>query len=177
MAFATSAHLILQYDTRRIQELCSDTGTPVSAGSLSSNGVIEWVLERATEMILMSARQGDEYSEDELQTLSDDTDSGYSIRGLTCDIAFGLLVMRRGTGVADLDRLSPAYGQAMRTLKALEEGSLIFPRISGDEHSDAGVPRTADLTQQTTTPTDSWAAQATARLLPSTGRINFYPPA
>jgi hypothetical protein len=168
MAFATSTHLVLQFDTRRIQELCSDTGTPVSAGSLSSNSVITWVLNRATEMILMAARQGDEYSEAELQTLADDDDAGWSIRGLTCDLAFGLLVMRRGTGAADLDRLSPSYGAALRTLQQISDGARIFPRISGDEHEDAGKPRTANLTEQTTSPTvaESWSATAASRLLP-----------
>lgn len=174
-SFATPAQLILAYDSRRCRELASDTGNPVAVGSVDTDPVLLAVLARATEMVLMSVRQGKEYSEAELQTLADSATAGAGLRGIVTDLAFGLLVMRRGTGAADLDRLSPAFGAAHRTLQLLEDGELVFPRIDGEEHEDAGLPRTADLTQQTTTPTDSWSAAATTSLLPSSRNTSNFP--
>jgi hypothetical protein len=176
-SFLTADEFIKRYDVRRTCELLSDTGTPVSAGSLSSNTNLEALLGEATEMVLSAAAVAEEYSETELQTLADSTTSGFLLRRLVADLTFGLLVSRRATSAADMDRLAPQWKFAQYHLQQIADGVRIFPRISGGEHEDAGNPRTADLTQQTTTPTDSWAAQATSRLLPSSGRINFYPPA
>ncbi len=175
-SFADPSDLVTFYDGRRVRELASDSGTPVATGDIATDEVLLAVLARATEAILMSVRVGERYTEDELQELADSADSWSGITGLTCDLAFGYLVMRRGTGAADLDRLSPAFGAAQRTLQLLEEGALIFARIDGDQHPDAGNPRTADLSQQTTTPTNSWAAAATQRLIPSSplnGNLNY----
>jgi hypothetical protein len=163
----------LAYDVRRLKELCSDSGTPVATGDLSADPVLSHALNRATEMVLSAARVGEEYTEEDLQELADSSTAGYDLRGLVCDLAYGLLVMRRGTGAADMDRLSPAFGAAQRTLQAISDGSRIFSRIDGGQHADAGTPRTADLTTQTTTPSTSFAAAASRRLIPSVTNPQF----
>lgn len=166
-SFATPAQLILQYDSRRVRELASDSGTPVAVADIATNEVLLHVLGRATEMVLAAARVGEEYTEEDLQELADSATSGYELRGIVCDLAFGLLVMRRGTGAADLDRLSPAFGAAQRTLQLISDGARIFSRIDDGLHAEAGNPRTVNLNEQTTTPVDSWAAAANRRLIPT----------
>lgn len=168
MAFATSEHLVLQYTPARIGQLASSTTTPVAEGDFDSDPIITWALERATEEILMSVRRGDRYEEEELQALADSPTTGHSIRGICVDIAYAWLQMRKGVRTSDLQQLCPGYMLAQQTLKLLADGEEVFPRIAGEEHEDAGTPRTADLTQQTTSPTllESWSAQANLRLNP-----------
>lgn len=169
MAFATYAHLVLQYAPSRIGELASSTRTPVPETDFDTDPVIAWVLERATEEILMSCRQGKRYSEEDLQTLADSATAGWSIRGLTCDLAYASLQMRKGVRMSDMDQLCPGYKNATITLQLLASGNEVFPRIDGDNHPDAGTPRTADLRRQTTTPLPqcSWSQTASAALLPN----------
>ena len=174
MALAAPSDLQLNYDLRRLQELSADGGTPTPAGSIASNAVILNVLAKASEVLLAHARLGRRYTEPELQALADDATNGQFIRGLVCDLAFAYLVMRRGTGAADVDRLSPAYSSALRTLQLLAQGEMVFAHTSTEAQIAAGTPRTADLTAQTTSPSlsDSWSQQASQRLLPNSPLTN-----
>lgn len=176
MAFATYEHLVLQYTPVRIGELASSTRTPVAEADFATDPVIDWALERATEEILMSVRRGQKYDEADLQTLADSPTAGWSIRGLTVDIAYALLQMRKGVRTSDINQLCPGYMLAMQTLKLLSEGEEVFPRLEGDEHPDAGTPRTADLRNQVGSPSIncSWSAQANSRLLPNSPTTNPY---
>lgn len=173
MAFASSSDLLLQYSAKRIGELTGD-GTFVPEGDLSSHPVIVWALERATEEILMSVRRGDKYEEEDLQALADSGSAGWSIRGLTVDLAYSFLQMRKGVRMSDMDQLCPGYRMALQTLKLLADGEEVFPRIEGEEHPDAGTPRTANLQQQITSPplNCSWSAQANIRLIPNSPTSN-----
>lgn len=167
-SFADPSDLTTYYDARVIRERLSDSGTPVAQIDLSTNPVVLALLARATETILSYARKGNRYSEAELQELADSPTAGYAVTGLTCDLAFGYLCARRGVAAADMDRLAPQYRMALATLQQLANGEEVFARIDGDAHPDAGTPRTADLTRQTTSLTllDSWSAQANLRNLP-----------
>jgi hypothetical protein len=172
MAFADSDDLILFYDSRRCRELASDTGTPIALGDLETDPVITAVLAKATEQVLSHARYGKRYSEEDLQELADDAERGWMLRSLTCDLAFASLIMRRGTGAADVDRLSPNYKMALATLQQLAAGAMIFPRLTGpdeEQTADAGTASIADLTVQVTTPSAqcSWSAMANRALLPN----------
>jgi hypothetical protein len=167
MAFASASDLVLQYSAKRVGELAGD-GTLIAEGDLDGNAVIEWALERATEEILMSVRRGDKYEEEDLQDLADSATSGWALRGLTVDLAFGLLQLRKGVRASDMSQLCPGFVMAQQTLKLLSDGEEIFPRITGEEHPDAGTPRTANLLTQTTSPEPgcSWSQTANIRLLP-----------
>jgi hypothetical protein len=169
--FAQTSDLVLQYDQRRIGELASDTGTPIAPSAFSTNPVLLYTLARATEIVLMNARLGKRYTEAELLALAQDTLSqgiGAELRGLTCDLAFGLLVMRRGTGANDLQRLSPAFAQAQQTLRLLAQGEFVFAHTATEAQIAAGTPETANLTQLPNSPPlyDSWSQQANLGLLP-----------
>lgn len=163
-SFALPADLILYYDSRRVSQLVTDTGTP--ATDLDNNAVVLAMLARATEEILSHALKGKKYTEDELQELADSPTSGYFLVGLCCDLAYGYLVQRRGTGAADMDRQAPSFKTAQLKLLQLADGSEIFPRISSDEHGDAGTPSTVDLSAQITS-TCKYTDRAFVRLLPS----------
>jgi phage gp36-like protein len=175
-SFADPADLIVHYDSRRVCQLASDNNAPIAVGDIDTDPVVLAMLARATETILSHVRKGDKYSEEELQALADSATSGAMLTGLTCDLAFAYLVMRRGTGASDLDRLSPHYRMALQTLEDIAAGSEVFARIDGDEHEDAGTPRTADLRRQTTTPQPgcSWSQTATSRLLPGSPNNDPY---
>ena len=174
MALAAPSDLQLFYDVRRLQELSSDTGTPTAAGSLSSNAVILNALATASETLLAHARLGRRYTEDELQTLANDGTNGQFLRSIVCHIAFAALVMRRGTGAADVDRLSPAYSSALRTLQLLAQGEMVFAHTSTEAQIAAGTPRCSDLTTQTTSPnlSQSWSQQANLHNLPNSPLTN-----
>ena len=178
--FATPSDLTLQYDVRRVCELASDTGVPITQDSVTVdpnnpnkvlNPVVLYVLMRATETILMNARLGKRYTEKELVDLVQDKDhlnQGSELRGLCADLAFGYLVMRRGTGENDRGRLSPAFLAAQNTLALLARGEMVFSHTSTESQINAGTPETANLTTQPSSPTlyNSWSQQANLGLLP-----------
>lgn len=163
-SFAAPSDLTTYYDLRRCQQLASDSGTPVA--DLTNNAVVLAMLARATEEILSHALKGKKYTEAELQELADSETSGFYLVALCCDLAYGYLVQRRGTGAADMERQAPAFKNAQLKLLQLADGSEIFPRISGDEHGDAGSPSIADLDNRTTSPF-LYSGRAFRRLLPS----------
>lgn len=164
MAFATPADMQLFADSRRLQQLVSDSGTP--ATDLDNNPVLLALLARASEEVLASALKGKRYTTAELQALADSGEDGYYLVGLVCDLAFGYLVQRRGTGAADMDRQAPAFRKALTALEQLSSGELIFPLTEDPSQEDAGTPRTADLTNQITTPC-SYVSRAYLTLLPT----------
>jgi hypothetical protein len=178
MAFLTSAQFIKNFDTRRVQQLLSDTGTPVAAGDLATNTNLLELLAEATELVLSSVQVRNQYTEAELQALADSATKGFLLRRLVSDLAFGLLVSRRGSSAADLDRLAPNWKTAQVQLARLAAGELIFPRladadIGGSDHLLAGTPRCTDLQTQTTTPISSWVREA-ARIHPRDQNTSSY---
>lgn len=163
-SFATPADMVTYYDERRLKGLLSDSGTPVT--DLENNAILLALLARATEEILAHALRGKKYSEDELQALADSETSGFYLVSICCDLAYGYLVSRRGISTTDVDRQAPAFKGALARLNDLAEGIEVFPRIEGEQHPDAGTPRTSDLTNRTTTPC-SYVNRAFRTLLPS----------
>lgn len=164
MAFATPADMVLFVDQRRLQQLVSDSGTP--AADLDNNEILLALLARASEEVQAAALVGKRYTTEELQELADSGSNGYFLVGLVCDLAYGYLVQRRGTGAADMDRQAPAFKKALTTLERLKTGEYIFPLTNALSQEDAGTPDIADLTNRTTTPC-SYTSRAFLRMLPS----------
>lgn len=175
-SFADPSDLIVFFDKRRICQLAGDENASIAVGSIATDTVLLAMLGRATEMILAHARKGNRYSEEELQELADSATAGWDVTGMTCDLAYGLLSMRRGVRASDMEQLAPTYFYALKRLEQLANGEEIFARIDGDAHADAGTPRTADLRTQVTSPTlcNSWSQQANIRLLPHSPTTNPY---
>ncbi len=165
MSFATPADMVLFVDQRRLQQLVSDSGTP--AVDLDNNNILLALLARASEEVQAAALVGKRYTTEELQELADSGSNGYFLVGLVCDLAYGYLVQRRGTGAADMDRQAPAFNKALTTLERLKTGEYIFPLTNALSQEDAGTPDIADLSNRTTTPCGDYTSRAFIRLLPS----------
>jgi len=165
MAFASPADLVLYYDERRISQLATDSGTP--ATDLDNNAIVLAMLARATEEILAASLVGKRYTATELQELADSETNGYFLVGLVCDLAYGYLVQRRGTGAADMDRQAPAFKKALTTLERLKAGDYIFPLTGELSQEDAGTPDITGLDNRITSPCDRYTSRAYVRLLPS----------
>lgn len=171
-SFLTPDQFLRAYDGRRIKELLSDTGTPVT--DVTTNENLLAILGEATEMILSAALQGEEYSEADLQELADSATSGFLVRRLTADLAMGLLTARRCTSADQLNKLCPQWQFANVQLQQIRDGFYLFPRLDGEPNANAGLPRTADLRTQITSPPPqcSWSQTANSRLLPNSPTTN-----
>lgn len=171
-SFLTPDQFILRYDARVIRQRLSDTGTPVT--DLTSNETLLSILGEATEMILSAALQGEEYSEADLQELADSTTAGFLVRRLTADLAMGLLTARRCTSADELNKMCPQWQFANAQLQQIRDGFYLFPRLDGEPNANAGLPRTADLTTQITSPQPgcSWSQIASSHLLPNSPTTN-----
>jgi hypothetical protein len=167
MAYITAAQFTRLYDSRRVCQLLADTGTPVAAADLAADETLADLLAVASEQIAAAALVGKRYSVDQLAALAASTTTGFLLRKLTADLAYASLVARRGQGAADLDRLCPAYADALRQLEALRLGATLFPGIPNDTHGDAGLPQTVDLDSPTNTHRITKLTTRAGRLFPS----------
>jgi hypothetical protein len=150
MAYSTPDQFLLYYDVRRVSQLLSDSGTPVGLVDVPTNAVLLELLSAASEMVAAAALVGKRYTTANLETLADSASAGFLLRKLVIDIAFALLVIRRGQGAADVDRLCPAYSEAQRLLEQLRLGYTLFPGLD-DPHAEAGLPAVANLQGSTQT--------------------------
>jgi len=138
MAFLNADQLVAAYDDRRVRQLLSDSGTPVT-GDLDSNTTLTQLIGEATGEIVAATASGERYNEDDLQDLADsDTTGGFLIRRLCADLVMALLVSRRAQSAADVDRQVPRYNAALRLLEQLRQGSRVFPTL--EEGRDGGTP-------------------------------------
>lgn len=136
--FITAAQFLEAYDERRVSQLCSSTGTPITSAALPTNTTLLNALNRAAGMITAACRVGQRYQYDDLVTLSEGTDPGsYVIQQLNADLAFGLLNARRGLSMEELSVQAPMWAFAQDYLNQLRLGERIFD-IAGD--ADAGLP-------------------------------------
>lgn len=147
---------INQYDVRRICQLLSDTGAPVTQVSVLTNPVLLQILYEATGIVAMAARVGQKYSENNLESLGDvtgtikaddglqygKTPSGNFLRRLVGDIAYGLIIARRGLSAEEMAEQAPTWPIAMGYLEQLRSGDRIFD-IGGAP--DAGLPNIQQL--------------------------------
>jgi phage gp36-like protein len=143
MAFASQTYLLSCYDARICSELISDTGYP--ADVTGDNAVLQQFLDEASEQISAAALVGNRYTHKQLFILSQCTDRGFMLRRLTCDLAFGLIVSRRGRSAGDINKLCPRYTDALQTLEKLQTGLNIFPGIDDLEYETAGTPSNVNL--------------------------------
>lgn len=143
MAYITAAQFILQYDKRRIAQLLSDTGTPITAAALTSDATLAQILEEASGYVSAACRVGQRYLAASLDTCAAaSTPSGNLLRRITGDLAFGLLVARRGLSMDELYKQAPFYQMAMGYLEQLRLGERLFDI---DTTAQAGVPDVAVL--------------------------------
>ena len=118
MSYATPADFLQRYDARLIGDLVSDTGTPVSAGGLPTNAVLQAVLDDASAAVDAAVFVGDRYTPAQMASLS--TTAASFVRRLVCDLA--LLYLKRRRGRFDAEKDSALLKELNETLKSLREG-------------------------------------------------------
>lgn len=151
MAYITAAQFVRVYDSRKIVQELSDSGSPVLEADLDTNANLADILGMASEMVASAALVGKRYTVAQLAALAASSDSGFLLRKLVADLAFAILVGRRGRSAADVDRLCPAHRQALLSLEQLRNGERLFPGITDGQHAEAGLPGSTD-TQSPTNP-------------------------
>lgn len=138
MAYATPANMKSRYDSRRLGDLVKDDGTRASESALDTDPVLAELLEDASAIIDSHVLRGDRYLQADLDALAG-KDLKLLVR-LTCDLAYGLLVQRRGYTASETASLAPAFASAMTYLDRLAGGELIF---DVERVRQAGLPQRA----------------------------------
>lgn len=132
MAYATPQDLLNRYDARRIADLVSDSGQRTLAPQ--SSPVVAACLDDASGAVDAACRVAQRYTSADLAGLTGNANA--LLVRLVCDLAFGMLVARRGYTANDAAVMAPREKSALEMLEALRRGERIF---SGEEQADAGV--------------------------------------
>lgn len=162
--YVTPAEFIGFYDPRRVCELLSVTGTPVSVGDLSDDesdgylSLLNYFILPVSAEIDAACQVGRRYTRADLEaiiseaTASDpDTDANYSakqkraayLRRLCADLVFGQLTANRGYSSVDaLKRMAPRYEIAQGVLEQLYQGARVFDIETAIA---AGVPQVTTI--------------------------------
>lgn len=124
MSYATIADFKLRYDIRRIGDLVNDDETRATSAELDSSTTLQACLDDAHSMIDSACLLGKRYTADDLSGLTG-TDAAL-LKRICCDLAYGLLVRRRGFTEGEVSKLAPGYGEAVAILRQLRLGELVF---------------------------------------------------
>lgn len=128
-AYCTPAQFILCYDIRRINELASDTGEPITDPTQDDN--VDAALNQGEQDFLQAARQSNRYTIAMLDEIYASVTRRYNLIAIISAFAFTRLVARRGLAESELGELSPLYNQALQTREAFLDGRLILDDVNG----------------------------------------------
>lgn len=120
MSYASVSDLLKRYDARVIGDLVNDSGTRQTSIQLLLDDNVQASLDDAAGMINSAVFNAERYDVVALNNLTG-VDQAFLIR-LNCDLAFGLLSMRRGTQ----EKALPMYEMALDTLERLRTGDRVF---------------------------------------------------
>lgn len=144
MAFATPEDVVTRIDVRWLGDLVLDNNTRATEAQVLASTRLQAALDDAAGIILAYALQGERYSRDDLNNL---TDEGLSLLiRLNVDVAASLLAEGRQVPQADIEKTIPGYGRSMGLLQQLQLGNVIFEVA---EAARAGIPDIARNTQGT----------------------------
>jgi phage gp36-like protein len=132
MSYATTADLLKRVDSRVLGDLVSDSNVRVDPTSLLTDANIQAALDDASGLINSAVLVSEKYQPSDLAGLTG-VDQAYLLR-LTCNLAYGLLVLRRGQSVEKLEQ----YQEALKTLEMLRSGERVFAVAANEE---AGLPQ------------------------------------
>ncbi len=153
-SYATPADLLKRYDARVVGDLVSDTDVQADPNELTTNAVLLQMLADASGDIESALLVGERYSLENLQAYNATTNpSGLTenslalLQRMTCDIAYALLLRRRGT--VDPDRHAAVLDLAEKYLKDLRSGAAVFGIQAQEEAGRASYTgvRTVDFAQ------------------------------
>ena len=115
MAYATAADLVNFYDTRTIEDLASDTGTPVDPGDLDTDPKVLAALSVGSGEVESAAVAGGIYTRDTLAALTGD--SLALLKSLVCDVAICRLLMRRVQKYAEAAEICKRVADKLELLR------------------------------------------------------------
>lgn len=145
---ATVADLLSRYDVRRVGDLVKDDDTRATSqdllGSTSANAVVTTALADATGTINSAILAGKRYLLEDLLGMSSESKS--LLARLCCDLAYALLLGRRGYGSTDLDAMAARASASEDLLEKLRSGERVFET---DKHTNAGLPNQAVVSSST----------------------------
>jgi phage gp36-like protein len=146
MAHATVSDLLMRYDLRRIGDLVLDTDQRATAEELAGNStagvVVQTALSDASGMINSAILAGGRYKLEDLLAMT--TDSKAYLKRLCCDLAYGLLISRRGYGGADLDAMTSRSKESEAILELLRTGERMFEI---EKNEQASTPQQAQISK------------------------------
>lgn len=137
--YATVAQFKEAVDERLLAELGIDAETDGVVDG--SNVIIMSALTRASHEIQSFALRGGIYTESDLDNLQ--TSTNWMLIGVTCDLALGILLARRGGPFGDA--IKDRVDKANSLLVDLRDGRRVFPNGS---NIDASKPSLSIITQQ-----------------------------
>lgn len=124
MSYAVPSDFLARYDNNRLGQLVRDDGTAASSTDLLTDPNLQAMLDDASGMIDAACLAGGKYFPADLTGLTG-TGKALLLR-LNCDLAYGLLVLRRGFTEEEASRLAPGFKLALQLLDKLREGSIVF---------------------------------------------------
>jgi phage gp36-like protein len=145
MAYATNSDMKVRYDVRRLGELVRDDGTKATAAQLESDTVLAAMITDAESWINAAVLTGKRYTLDDLEALAG-TDKAMLTR-LTCDLAYGFLVMRRGFTADEVSKMAPGFKLALAALESLKAGEMVF---NDEDNINAGRTQRVRLSRNVT---------------------------
>lgn len=152
LSYLDPSELPNYYDQRRVLQLASDTGSSAVIADLSNPAskpylTVQSAIRSAASDIDSHCQQGKQYTRDILEGFITDAAANPSdeakqkrvaiLKQLCADLAFGILMSRRGYTAETLDQLAPRYDTALQTLERLKVGAQIFDT---DAATSRGVP-------------------------------------
>ena len=140
MAYASTIDLTRRYDERRVGQLILDNGEKATPAQITSSAVVSEILEDASSLVDAYALRGGKYTTTDLAGLTGSPQK--FLKRLVCDLAYGLLVERRGFTETEARANAPGYARALGLLDKLAAGELIF---TTDAAIAAGKPVRAVL--------------------------------
>ena len=137
-SYCTGDEFLARYDQRIVADMLGDDGNPVSLTGLSTNTRLVMFLKQASGRVEASCAMGERYRPADLQALTGNAHE--FLAGLVADIAYGLVMSRRGI----FEQAPPHVKEAEETLARLSAGALIFPTTEAEK---AGHVSNRNVTQ------------------------------
>lgn len=157
MNYIRPSELLLYYDQRRLLEMLSDTGTPVTTAGLDTNAIALTAVRQASSLIDSHVQTGQRYTRTQLEDIVTAANAGGAseeakkraepVKSLAAHLAFGCIMSRRGYSAAKMADLAPMYAESLNQLNLLSSGIRI---LDLDQPKRAGVPTSVRIGDKTT---------------------------
>ena len=148
-AYITVQDLLNRFDLRPIEQLLSDTGTPVAQGTISA--FVNSILMEASGMLEAAATVGQRYiitpTQNDLTTIANSaTNTAEFLKGVACSLAYWMIWERRPEWCGgDPEKSGMRVKVAFDALDKLRDGVWIFGTL---EAMQAGEMNDTVLTEQ-----------------------------